>query len=135
VAWRTAEGSGRPDYIGWAPLPPAGVSIEVYQRQPRYWTFVRPAEIVAPDISRVVVSTRDYPTIIQRTTIVDRTVLVGNSGGFNRGIGVDRIRAVVGHPIRTVTVQPRRFDVQVACAITTSTRRSRAPSSSVVTAR
>lgn len=115
VVWRTDRGSGGPDYVGWAALPPENVSITVFERQPRYWVFVKPEQLVVGDISRVVLPPQQVRTVITRTVIVDRTVLVSNENrhiGFNRGIPTARLQVAIGHPIRTASVQPRFFDVQ-----------------------
>ncbi|MFN3892239.1 MAG: DUF6600 domain-containing protein [Beijerinckiaceae bacterium] len=106
VAARNQRGPANVRYIGWAPLPPDDVVVE-YRDNPDVWIFVRAGDIVAPRIHTVVIRER-RPEILQRTVIVNRTVVVRDRGVIvNPGISPAYVAAFVGKPIVSYEVRPR----------------------------
>lgn len=101
VNWRRGD-----DHFGWAPLPPDRVVVE-YRERPDVWIFVRASDFVAPVIARVVLPVREYPVIIRRTVIVNRTVVIRDRRiAVNPGIEPAIIAARVGRPLRAYDVRP-----------------------------
>src|SRR5262245_13800329 len=106
VEWRRSNNN---DVIGWAALPPDEVVAE-YRESPRYWVFVRSRDFVAPRITSVIVTEREYPVFFRETVVVNRSVIVSDRGprfAVNPGIPAAYIAASVGRPIRSYDVQPR----------------------------
>lgn len=116
VNWRRGEGpavaarGGRQAedvrYIGWAPLPPDDVVVE-YRDNPDVWIFVRARDIVAPRVNTVIIRER-RPEILQRTVVVNRTVVVRDRGVIvNPGIAPSFVAAFIGRPVVSYDVRPR----------------------------
>ncbi|RAI44103.1 DUF6600 domain-containing protein, partial [Rhodoplanes roseus] len=104
VDWRRGDKA-----VGWAPLPPDEIVVEVRER-PAYWTFVRPRDLVAASIASVLLPVRERDVYLRDTVIVNRTVVVSDRGprfAVNPGIPPAYIAAAYGRPIRTWSVQPR----------------------------
>ena len=101
VNWRRGE-----EHFGWAPLPPDPVIVE-YREKPDVWVFVRARDFVAPVMARVIVPVREYPVIIRRTVVVNRTVVIRDRRiAVNPGIAPAIVAARVGRPIRAFDVRP-----------------------------
>jgi hypothetical protein len=102
VSWRHGD-----DYFGWAPLPPDRVVVDYYD-DPDVWAFVRSHDFVAPIYASVLLPVREYRTIIRRTVIVNRTVVIRDRRriAVNPGIAPGIIAARVGRPIRAFDVRP-----------------------------
>jgi hypothetical protein len=101
VNWRRGK-----EHFGWAPLPPDQVVVE-YRDKPDAWIFVRSRDFVAPVMARVIVPVADYRVIIQRTVVVNRTVVIRDRRiAVNPGIAPGIIAARVGRPIRAFNVRP-----------------------------
>jgi len=114
VSWRTGGG-----YVGWAPLPPRGVTIgpPIGVRTP--WRFVVASQLGQARMSYLPAHT--IPTIFGRTTVVSnvRTASVGattlryNAGpnlAVAGGVGLStpaRLAAVAPHAIPRATITPR----------------------------
>jgi hypothetical protein len=100
VEWRHSK-----RHIGWAPLPPDEIIVEV-RENPKFWAFVEPRNFVATRISTVVVAPE--PAIFRETVVVNETVVVRERDlAVNPGIAPAFIAAAVGRPIRAFDVQPR----------------------------
>jgi hypothetical protein len=69
IEWR--EGY---DVIAWAPLPPDPVIVEIEVR-PECWIFVQARDVVAPRIDTVVLPVHESVVYLQRTRVVNRTVM------------------------------------------------------------
>ena len=117
VNWRRGEGpavaarGARPSdadarYIGWAPLAPDDYETD-YTANPDVWIFVRARDLVAPRVNTVIIRER-RPEFLQRTVIVNRTVVVRDRGvNVNPGIPPAYVAAFVGRPIVSYDVRPR----------------------------
>jgi hypothetical protein len=101
VSWRRGH-----RHIGWAPMPPQQL-VAAYRDEPEVWIFVRSGDFTAPRIATVLL--RPEPVFVRETVLVNRTVLVADSGGFavNPGIAPSVVSAVIGAPLRTYRVRPR----------------------------
>ena len=100
--WREGD-----DVIGWAPLPPDPVVVELDSR-PEYWIFVRVRDFIAPRIDRVCFPVHESAVYVQRTVVVNRTVVVRDDHlAVNPGIPPTHIAAIVGRPLRAHDVRPR----------------------------
>jgi len=101
VSWRRGR-----RHIGWAPLPPQRLLV-TYRDEPDVWIFVRANDFTAPRIATVLL--QPEPVYVRETVLVNRTVLVADSGGFavNPGIAPTIVSAVIGSPLRTYQVRPR----------------------------
>ena len=115
VNWRRgdARGQGRnrqsARYVGWSPLAPDEVISEV-RDDPDVWVFVRARDMVAPQISTVVIRSEQRQRLIRETVIVNRTYVVRDRGPVvivNPGIEPAFVAAVIGRPIRAYDVRPR----------------------------
>lgn len=115
VNWRRgdARGQGRDRqsarYVGWSPLAPDEVITEV-RDDPDVWVFVRARDMVAPQISTVVIRSEQRQRLIRETVIVNRTYVVRDRGPVvivNPGIEPAFVAAVIGRPIRAYDVRPR----------------------------
>jgi uncharacterized protein DUF6600 len=95
------------DVVGWAPLPPDEVVVEVEQR-PDYWAFVRFRDFAAPRFDRVILAPQQARVFFGRTAIVNRTVAV-RDGRFavNPGIPATLMAARYGRPLTAYQVRPR----------------------------
>jgi len=110
VNWRRGQRQNA-RYVGWSPLPPDEVVVEV-RDDPDAWIFVRAQDMIAPRIASVVVRTRERTELIRETVIVNRTVVVRERGPVvvvNPGIEPAFVAAVIGRPIRAYDVRPRVF--------------------------
>jgi len=101
VAWRSGDG-----YVGWAPLPPRGVSVTVTYGGHSGWRFSRAADLGAARPRCV--PARDATRMFHRTT------LVTNDRVLTRGPTTVHINAGPRHipgalPARLTTVAPRAF--------------------------
>lgn len=106
VAARGSRNASDVRYIGWSPLPPDDVVVE-YRDNPDVWIFVRAGDIVAPRINTVIIRER-RPEILQRTVIVNRTVVVRDRGVIvNPGIAPSYVAAFAGRPVVSYEVRPR----------------------------
>jgi hypothetical protein len=102
IEWREGD-----DVVGWAPLPPDPVIVELDAR-PECWIFVRVTDFVAPRIDTVVLPVHESVVYLQRTTVVNRTVVVNDRHlAVNPGIPPTHIAAKVGRPFRAQEVRPR----------------------------
>jgi hypothetical protein len=103
VSWRRGE-----DVVGWAPMPPDDYVIED-DVEPVFWSFVRPADVIAPSLATVVLPAAQATVFIHQTVFVNPTVVVREHDRVvvaNPGIPPAIIAAHVGHPLQTVAVQP-----------------------------
>ncbi|MDP2357272.1 MAG: hypothetical protein Q8M31_14575 [Beijerinckiaceae bacterium] len=117
VNWRRGEGpavvarGAKPNnadarYIGWAPLAPDDYEVD-YVDNPDVWIFVRARDLVAPRVNTVIIRER-RPEFLQRTVIVNRTVVVRDRGvNVNPGISPSYVAAFAGRPIVSYEVRPR----------------------------
>jgi len=117
VNWRRGEGpavaarGARPSdadarYIGWAPLAPDDYETD-YTANPDVWIFVRARDLVAPRVNTVIIRER-RPEFLQRTVIVNRTVVVRDRGvNVNPGIPPAYVATFVDRPIVSYDVRPR----------------------------
>jgi hypothetical protein len=102
IEWREGD-----DVVGWAPLPPEPVIVELDER-PECWIFVRVSDFVAPRVDTVVLPVHESVVDLQRTTVVNRTVVVSDRHlAVNPGIAPTRIAAIIGRPLRPQEVRPR----------------------------
>src|SRR5262249_46407093 len=100
VDWRRGS-----RHIGWAPLPPDEIIVEI-RDEPRFWIFVEPPHFLAPRIAIFVV--RPEPVLLRETVVVNRTVLIRERNfAVNAGIAPAIVAAQVGRPIEAFDVQPR----------------------------
>jgi len=112
VDWRRGGG-----YVGWAPLPPDDVIVEV-RDDPQYWIFVRPRDFLAIRLASVVVRTE--PVFFRDTVVVNETVRIRDRGfAVNPGIEPAFLAAEIGRPIPQFQVRPRVLagTAQIAGAI------------------
>jgi hypothetical protein len=104
VDWRYGE-----QVIGWAPLAPAGVAVEVEER-PEFWAFARGRDFVAPRLDRVLLAPQEARNDFQRTALVNRPVeLRDRHFAVNPGIPAAFAAAAVGRPLQAFNVRPRVF--------------------------
>lgn len=110
VSWRRGEpreGKHR-HVVGWAPLPPEEVVVEI-RDEPRYWTFVPARAVAAADIIADVLLP-PQPVLLQRTVIVHRTVVVRKGGAtfaVSAGIRPEYVAFAYGRPIPSYSLRPR----------------------------
>jgi hypothetical protein len=103
VSWRRGD-----DIVGWAPMPPDDYVVD-NDLEPLFWSFVYPADIVAPSLPTVVLPVAQASVFIQQTVFVNLTVMVRTNNGIvvaNPGVPPAIIAAHMGHPLRTVAVEP-----------------------------
>jgi hypothetical protein len=106
VDWRRGD-----DFVGWAPLPPDEIIVET-RDDPQFWVFVRSRDLVAPRVNVVFLSPQQRIVYIQRTVIVNSTVVIDNRGqriAVNPGIPPAYIAAASRRPLQTFQVRPRVF--------------------------
>jgi len=107
VDWRRGG-----DYVGWAPAPPDEVVYE-YDDNPSSWIFVAPRYMSAQRLHAHIMSSQRTMTIIRQTVIVNRTVVMQQSGqqrrrfAVNPGIAPNVVAAISRHPVKTFRVAPR----------------------------
>jgi hypothetical protein len=102
VDWRRGS-----SYIGWAPLPPDEIIVEV-REEPRVWIFVEPRNFLVRRIAAVVV--RPQPALFRETVVVNRTVLIRERNfAVNPGIAPAIVAAQMGRPVQSFDVRPRVF--------------------------
>jgi hypothetical protein len=106
VDWRRGQHRGE-HHIGWAPLPPEEVLVEV-ERRPEVWIFIRARDFTAPRIREVVVERREYEVLIRETVVVNRTIIVDEREriAVNPGIEPEYVAAAVGRPLHPIEVRP-----------------------------
>jgi hypothetical protein len=103
VSWRQGD-----EVIGWAPMPPDEIYIDV-QDDPDFWLFVRAPDIIAPAIAVVVLPSPQAVVFVHQTVIINQTAVVqGNNRVIvaNPGVPPSFVAAKIGRPIQTVSVQP-----------------------------
>jgi len=115
-------------HIGWAPLPPEEILVEIEPR-PDVWIFVRDRDFIAPRISEVVLERREYDVFIREIVVVNRTIIEERQRiAINPGIEPTFIAAAVGRPLRPVEVRPPvlagTVGVQNAIEVRTTERQS-----------
>ncbi len=102
VDWRRGDG-----YVGWAPLPPDEVVVE-YRTDPRFWLFVRLAEIAAPRPRFAFVPFAERRALLERTVVVNRTVVLNERRfAVNPGVAPAIVAAAARQPVRTFEVRPQ----------------------------
>ena len=101
VDWRRGD-----EYVGWSPLPPDDVIVE-YRSDPRFWMFVRVAELISPRARFAFAPFAQRQTLLQRTVVVNRTVVLNDRRfAVNPGIAPAIVAAAARQPIRTFDVRP-----------------------------
>lgn len=101
VSWRRGG-----DAVGWAPLPPDEVIVEI-EDEPDVWIFVRSRDVIAPSIVRVILPRPRVTVLVRETVVVNRTVFIsGARVAANVGVPPSYIAVAVGRPIRVSRVQP-----------------------------
>lgn len=129
VSWRRGG-----DTVGWAPLPPDDVIVEI-DDEPDVWIFVRSRDVIAPSVVRVLLPRPRAVVLVRETVIVNRTVFVsGARVAANVGVPPSYIAVSVGRPIRVSRVQPVviRGTVNVRGAIEVDAKDGRRPRKAVV---
>src|SRR5262249_22376076 len=100
VDWRRGGG-----YVGWAPLPPNDVVVEI-RDEPQYWVFCRPNDFLVTNIATVFIEPE--PVLLRETVVVNETVVIHDRGfAVNPGIEPAFIAASIGRPIPEYQVRPR----------------------------
>src|SRR5436190_7223778 len=101
VAWRAGDG-----YVGWAALPPRGVSVTATYGPRSPWRFSRAADLNAPRPRCV--PARDERGMFHRTTLVtnDR-VLTRGGATVHINAGPRHVNSAV--PVRLTAVAPQAF--------------------------
>jgi hypothetical protein len=100
VDWRRGGG-----YVGWAPLPPDDVVVEI-RDEPQYWVFCRPNDFLVTNIATVFIEPE--PVLLRETVVVNETVVIHGRGfAVNPGIEPAFIAASIGRPIPEYQVRPR----------------------------
>lgn len=101
VDWRRGG-----EHVGWAPLPPEEILVEVEER-PTVWIFIRERDFIAPRVIDVVLPPREYELFIRETVVVNRTIVEERGRiAINPGIEPQYIAAAVGRPLVPVEVRP-----------------------------
>jgi hypothetical protein len=103
VSWRRGD-----DVVGWAPMPPDDYDIDA-EDEPHFWSFVRPADVIAPSVASVVLPAAQVSVSIHQTVFINPTIVVREQDRVvvaNPGVPPAIIAAQVGHPLQTVAVQP-----------------------------
>lgn len=105
VAWREGDG-----FIGWAPLPPAGVGAVVAMNAtppPPAFVFVKERSFLDARLASEIVPASLNGGILARTTVPGRSVLNGRvvNGGsvLNGGVAPSRLEQVLGRKIDVLT--------------------------------
>jgi hypothetical protein len=99
VDWRRGGG-----YVGWAPLPPDDVIVEI-RDEPQYWVFCRPNDFLVTNIATVFIEPE--PVLLRDTVVVNETVVIHDRGfAVNPGIEPAFIAASIGRPIPEYQVRP-----------------------------
>ncbi|HWA15310.1 MAG TPA: DUF6600 domain-containing protein, partial [Gemmatimonadales bacterium] len=117
VSWRRA-----PDFVGWAPLPPArpGIQIDIdvninIEQPEDHWVFVPTPQFLAPDLITVAVPPAERPVIFNQTNIVG-PVTVQNNTIINNVIEVNYIEQATGQTVQPRPVEPVADPAAVAQA-------------------
>jgi len=99
VAWRAGDG-----FVGWAPLPPRGVSVAVTYGRQSGWRFSRAADLAAPRPRCL--PARDVSGMFHRTMMVtnDRLLTRGNAS-VHINAGPRHIPGAVPAQLRTIAPQ------------------------------
>ncbi|MCC6982365.1 MAG: hypothetical protein IT535_03755, partial [Bauldia sp.] len=117
VTWRRA-----PDFVGWAPLPPArpGIQIDIdvninIEPPQDHWVFVPAPQFLAPDLLTVAVPPPERPVIFNQTNIVG-PVIVQNNTIINNVIEVNYIEQATGQTVEARPIEPVSDPAAVAQA-------------------
>jgi hypothetical protein len=101
VAWRAGDG-----YVGWAALPPRGVSVAVTYGARSPWRFSRAADLNAPRPRCV--PARDTRGMFHRTTLVTNDRVLTRGGTMvHINAGPRHVNSAV--PVRLTAVAPQAF--------------------------
>jgi uncharacterized protein DUF6600 len=99
VDWRRGD-----RYVGWAPLPPDEVVVEI-RDEPQYWVFCRPNDFLVTNVSTVFIEPE--PMLLRETVVVNETVVIHDRGfAVNPGIEPTFIAASIGRPVPEFEVRP-----------------------------
>jgi hypothetical protein len=99
VDWRRGD-----RYVGWAPLPPDEVVVEI-RDEPQYWVFCRPNDFLVTNVSTVFIEPE--PVLLRETVVVNETVVIHDRGfAVNPGIEPTFIAASIGRPVPEFEVRP-----------------------------
>jgi uncharacterized protein DUF6600 len=104
VDWRRGD-----DVVGWAPLPPDEIVVEM-RDEPEIWLFVRAPDLIAPRARNVILPPRERAMLIQRTIVENRTTVIEKRGArlaVNPGIPPATIAAIARRPLPAYQVRPR----------------------------
>jgi hypothetical protein len=102
VDWRRGD-----RYIGWAPLPPAELVVEI-RNEPQYWVFCQPRDFLVTNVATVFV--QPEPVFFRRTVVVNETVVLHDRGfAVNPGIEPAFVAAAIGRPIPEYQIHPHVF--------------------------
>ena len=96
-----------PDYIGWAPVPPAysiGVAVRLSNYQPHHYVFVPTRDFLARRVRARALPPARVRTLINRTTIVNN-IRVENNVVVNRGPDVRIIEKARGSRIKPSSIE------------------------------
>lgn len=129
VSWRRGG-----DEVGWAPLPPDEVIVEI-EDDPDVWIFVRSRDVIAPNIVQVIVPRQRAVVLVRETVVVSRTVFVANARvAANVGVPPSYIAFAARQPVRVASVQPvvLRGTANVQGAIEVDAQTSKQPRRAVV---
>jgi len=105
VTWRRSEG-----YYGWAPIGP-GISIDFayssgYSLPYNQWTFVRDRDFGRTNIYNYYVSSSNYTTIINNSTVINN-IYTGSASNVRYNTGPDRndVERSVGKTFSPITIR------------------------------
>src|SRR5205823_70155 len=102
VDWRRGD-----RYIGWAPLPPAELVVEI-RNEPQYWVFCQPRDFLVTNVATVFL--QPEPVFFRRTVVVNETVVLHDRGfAVNPGIEPAFVAAAIGRPIPEYQIHPHVF--------------------------
>lgn len=98
VDWRFGGG-----YVGWAPLAPFGVRVDV-EFAP-HWCFVNTVNFVTPNVFAYRVTPERVHYALNVTQVIPQGGALHGTR-FNAGPSPARIASAVGHPVSTVALRP-----------------------------
>jgi hypothetical protein len=101
VAWRSGDG-----YVGWAALPPRGVSVTATYGYLSPWRFTRAADLGAPRPRCL--PARDTSGMFHRTTLVTNDRVL-TRGGITVHINAGPRHVTSAAPVRLASVAPQAF--------------------------
>ena len=99
VSWRAGGG-----YVGWAPLPPRGVSVAAGSAPHSPWRFAYATSLGGAHPTYV--SPRQVPGLFARTTVVANDRLL-TRGSYTVHVNAGPVRGATMAPVRLATVAPR----------------------------